>query len=124
MTLDVDLTGLEVKAAISFLNWTAAKLKAGLLGRRDRRLVSDALRELLSAHPNLSRVEDLLAKIETTPDGLSFIRSQLAAAKKAARGRPEVSGREGRPAKATPRAAVRRRQQPEGKAPATRPKAK
>jgi len=110
--LEVDVTGLEVKAAISFLNWTASKLKAGLLGRRDRKLVSDALRELLSVNPNLSRVEDLLAKIETTPDGLSYVRAQLAAAKKAAR------------MKEIPRSTGRRTRPQKGRAPATHPKRK
>jgi len=123
VALAVDVTGLEVKAAISFLNWTAAKLKAGLLGRRDRRLVSAALQELLSTHPNLSRVEDLLAKIETTPDGLSFVRAQLGAAKKAAR-RGAEPVREGKHARAIPRLVAQRRKPREGGARAAHRKRK
>ncbi len=83
------MTGVETEVvretAVPLLKWTASKLKSGLLGRRDRRLVSQALQELLSPNPNLPRVEDLLDKVNGKPDGLACVRHHLEAAKEARR---------------------------------------
>jgi hypothetical protein len=90
------MTGLESqiveRAAVPLLRWTASKLKAGLLGRNDRRLVSAAVQELLAQSPNVARVEDLLARVNGNPDGLSYVRHHLEAVKKARRRGPRAGG--------------------------------
>jgi hypothetical protein len=90
------MTGLESqiveRAAVPLLKWTASKLKAGLLGRNDRHLVSAAVQELLARSPNVVRVEDLLARVNGNPDGLSFVRRHLKAVKKAGRKEGPGSG--------------------------------
>ena len=78
-------TQILERAAVPLLQWTARKLKAGLLGRTDRELVSQAVQELLAARPNLARVEDLLAEVDGQPEGLSFVRRQLEQAREADR---------------------------------------
>ncbi len=83
-TTDLEAQIVE-RAAVPLLRWTASKLKAGLLGRNDRRLVSRAIQELLSQSPNAVRVEDLLARVAGNPDGLGYVRHHLEAAKRAGR---------------------------------------
>ncbi len=82
------MTGFEAAAAPTLLKLAADLLraiKARLQRGRDQRLVSAAIRELLSASPDIPRAEAALAEVQSKPGELFKALEMLKRAKKSAR---------------------------------------
>ncbi len=107
------MTGIEAAAAPALLKLATDLLKAiqtRLRRARDRKFVSAAIRELLSANPDIPKAEAALAEVKSKPTELFTALEMLEAAKaqrkrakksamKAAKKRPERHARAKKPAR-------------------------
>lgn len=82
------MTGIEAAAAPALLKLAADLLKAiqmGLQRGKDHKLVSAAIRELLSSSPDIPKAEATLAEVKSKPRELFQALQMLKQAKKFAR---------------------------------------